>query len=74
MAKVYGKDSQPKPAKLNKLTEIEHDILESANVVNQQLQNYEEEFKNKMWREQAVTFKTKIQKFQAKENLGKLMT
>ena len=37
VTKVYGKESQPKPAKLNKLTEIEKEILKSANVVNQQL-------------------------------------
>ena len=67
MTKVFGKESEPKPVKLNKLKEIEQEILEIANVIKQQLQTDEEELKNKIWREQALAFKTEIQKKKKKK-------
>lgn len=42
-----------------------------ANVVRQQLQT-EEELKIKIWREQALAFKTEIQKFQTKGEFRKI--
>ena len=72
MTKVFGKESGPKPVKLNKLTEIEQEILEIANVAKQQLQTDEEELKIKIWREQDLAFKTEIQKFQTKGEFRKI--
>ena len=61
-------------AKLHQLTRIEQEILEIANVVKQQLQADEEELKNKIWREQAISLRQKYKYFKQRENLGKLMT
>ena len=66
VTKVCGEELEPKPAKLNQLTSIEQENLEIANIVKQQLQTDEEELKNKIWRVQAMAFKTEIQIFQTK--------
>lgn len=70
--KVGGKESKLKLAKLNKLTEIQQEIQETADVVKQQLESDEKELKNKIWREEAMAFKTAIQRFQTKGEFCKI--
>ena len=72
VTKVCEEELEPKPAKLHQLTRIEEEILEIANIVKQQLQTDEEELKNKIWREQAISFKTEIQIFQTKGEFRKI--
>ena len=66
---VCGKEFELKPAKLK---ETAREIQETANVIKYQLQIDEEVIKNKIWRGQALAFKTEIQKFYTKREFQKI--